>query len=235
MEAQTYIDQLKNYAVEFQEWWIKPYEKFHSDFDKQNQKFLLGFLPVKINSKESIAKFNEAAEQFEKEVVQKRDLFKEIFSFFDINYEAYRKATDLQRREIRSIIIDTSCVLRYEEKPLNHYAGSYMQMLIEKYRWHAFKEFKSTSDEIYLTRALVAVSIEDCCCDFRELLTYLSRLYVTAERKNIEPKKIFDSIAEISSREIPKGGSATSVSEMLMNIGTYEIIKQERSFQEKHS
>jgi hypothetical protein len=235
MEAQTYIDQLKNYAMEFQEWWIKPYEKFHSDFDKQNQKILLGFLPVKINSKESIAKFNEAAEQFEKEVVQKRDLFKEIFSFFDINYEAYRKATDLQRREIRSIIIDTSYVLRYEEKPLNHYVGNYMQMLIEKYRWHAFKEFKSTSHEICLTRALVAVSMEDCCCDFRELLTYLSRLYVTAERKNIEPKTIFDSIAEISSHEIPKGGSATSVSEMLMKIDTYEITKQERSFQEKHS
>lgn len=234
METQTFIDQLKNYVLEFQEWWIKPYEKFHADFDKQNQKFLLGFLPIKTNPKESIAKFNKAAEQFEKEVIQNRDLFKEVFSFFDINYEAYIKATDLQRREIRSIIIDTGYALHYEEKPLNYYVGSYMQMLIEKYRWHAFKEFKATGDEIHLTRALVAVSIEDCCCDFRELLTYLARLYVTAERKNIEPKKIFASIAEISSREIQIGVSS-SVSEMLMNIGTYEITEQERSFQEKHS
>jgi len=234
MEPQTYIDQLKTYAIEFQEWWIKPYEKFHSDFDIQNQKHLLGFLPIKIKSNESIAKFNKAIEEFEKEVMQKRDLFKEIFSFFDTNYEAYLQATDLQRREIRSIIIDTSYALRYEEKPLNHYVGSYMQMIIEKYRWHAFKEFKSTSDEKYLTRASVAVSIEDCCCDFRELLTYLARLYVTTERKNIEPKKIFDSIAEISSREI-RIGVSSSVSEMLMNIGTYELTEQERSFQEKHS
>ena len=234
MEPQTYIDQLKNYAIEFQEWWIKPYENFHSDFDKQNQELLLGFIPIKTNSKERLAKFNEAAEQFETEVMQTRDFFKEIFSFFDADYEAYLQATDLQRREIRSIIIDTSYALHYEPRPLSHYLGSYMLMIIEKYRWHAFKEFKSTSDEKYLTRALVAVSIEDCCCDFRELLTYLARLYVMAERKNIEPKKIFDSIAEISSREI-RIGVNSSVSEMLMNIGTYEITNGERSFQEKHS
>lgn len=233
MESQVYIHQLRNYVMEFQEWWIKPFEKFYADFDKQNQELLLGFIPIKGNSSERLAKFNKAVEQFEKEVMQKRDLFKEIFSFFDVNYGAYLQANDLQRREIRSIIIDTAYALRYEEKPLNYYVISYMQMIIEKYRWYAFKDFKLTGDEIYLTRALVAVSMEDCCCDFRELLTYLARLYVTAERKNIQVKKIFDSIAEISSHETPKGGSAASVSEMLMNIGTYEITKQERSSQEK--
>lgn len=93
-------------------------------------------------------------------------------------------------------------------------------MIIKKYWWHVFKEFKSTGDEIWLTRALVAVSIEDGGYDFRETLTYLARVYVTAERNNIEPEKIFNSIAEISGQE---------VSDWMMNIGSYEVTKQERS------
>jgi len=199
MEAQAYINQLKAYAEDFHRWWIEPYEKFYTGFDKQNRKLLLGFLPIRMHSKESMAKLNEAAKQFEKEVLQKRNLFNEIFAFLDAEYESYLKATDLQRREIRSVISDTFYNLRYEEKPLSYYEGSYMQMVIKKYRHHAFKEFKSSGEEIWLARALVAVSIEDCCSDFRETLTYLARLYVTAERKNIEPKILFDSIAEVSS------------------------------------
>ena len=227
MEVQAYINQLKAYAAEFLEWWIKPYEDFYTDFEEQNRKLLLGFLPVKINAKESMAKFNEAVKQFEKEVLQKRNLFEEIFAFFDTNYEAYVKATDLQRSEVRSIISDTFCNLRYKEKPLRYYESSYMQMIIKKYREHVFKEFESTSDEIWLTRALVAVSIEDCCCDFRETLTYLSRLYVMAEQKNVEPKKLFDPIAEISSHET-KVGYSTPLSEIMMNIGSYEVTKHTR-------
>lgn len=173
MEAQAYINQLKAYAEDFHRWWIEPYEKFYTGFDKQNRKLLLGFLPIRMHSKESMAKLNEAAKQFEKEVLQKRNLFNEIFAFLDAEYESYLKATDLQRREIRSVISDTFYNLRYEEKPLSYYEGSYMQMVIKKYRHHAFKEFKSSGEEIWLARALVAVSIEDCCSDFRETLTYL--------------------------------------------------------------
>ena len=132
MEAQVYIDQLKEYVKEFQEWWIKPFEKFHADFDEQNKKLLLGFLPIQIKNKESVAKFNEATKQFEKEVLQKRNLFEEIYAFLDTNYEAYLKATDLQRREIRSIVSDTFCNLRYKEKPLRYYESSYMQMIIQE-------------------------------------------------------------------------------------------------------
>jgi hypothetical protein len=232
METQAYIDQLKAYAEEFQEWWIKPYENFYTDFEEQNKKLFLGFLPIKNNNKESKAKFNEAAKQFEEVALQKRNLFREIFEFLNTNYETYLKATDLHRQEIRSIVSDTFYNLRYEERPLSYYESSYMQMIIKKYRGHAFKEFKSTSDEIWLTRALVAVSIEDCCCDFRETLTYLSRLYVTAEQKNIEPKRLFDPIAEISSNEI-KIGYSTPLSEIIMNIGSYEVTKYERSIQKR--
>jgi hypothetical protein len=220
MDAQAYIDQLKEYAKEFPEWWIKPFEKFHADFDEQNKKLLLGFLPIQVKNKEIVTKFNEAVKHFEKEVLQKRNLFEEIFAFFDTNYEAYVKATELQRSEIRSIISDTFCNLRYEEKPLNYYERNYMQMIIKKYIWHVFKKFKSIGDEIWLTRSLVAVSIENGGYDFRETLTYLARLYVTAERNNIEPEKIFISIAEISSQE---------VGDWMMNIGSYEVTKQERS------
>ena len=230
METQAYINQLKAYAEDFQEWWIKPYEKFYIDFEEQNKKLLLGFLPIKMNAKESKAKFNEAVKQFEKEVLQKRNLFEEIYTFLDTNYGAYTRATDLQRREIRSVISDTFCNLRYETNPLKFYESSYMQMIIKKYRAHVFKEFEATSDEIWLTRALVAVSIEDCCCDFRETLTYLSRLYVMAERKNIEPKKLFNPIAEISNQET-KVGYSTPLSEIMMNIGSYEVSKHTRSIQ----
>lgn len=115
MEPQAYIDQLKTYTEEFQEWWIKPYENFYKDFEEQNRKLLLGFLPMKLNTKENKAKFNEAVKQFEKEIQQKRNLFDEMFAFFDTNYEAYLKAVDLQRREIRSIISDTFYNLRYDE------------------------------------------------------------------------------------------------------------------------
>ena len=227
MDAQVYIDQLKEYAKEFQEWWIKPFEKFHTDFDEQNKKLLLGFLPIQVKNKERVTKFNEAVKQFEKQVLQEKNLFIEIFAFLDANYEAYLNSTDLQRREVRSLIGDTFYNLRYEEKPLNYYESNYMQLVIKKYRHHVFKEFNSSGEEVWLSRALVAVSLEDCCCDFRETLTYLARLYVTAERKNIEPKNLFDSIAEISSHEI-KVGYSTPLSEIMMNIGSYEVTNYER-------
>jgi hypothetical protein len=241
MDTQAYIDQLKSYAVEFQEWWCKPYDMFCINYEKQNRSFITRLIPIRIESRESREMFSEAAKQFEKDVLQKRNLFSEIFAFLDVNYEAYISATDLQRSEVRSIIRDSSYTPSFKgaipyvglsSMGLSSYVGLYMQAIINKYIYErALKEFRATGDEIWLTRGLVAISIENCSVDYRDTITCLSKLYVAAERKNIDAEKVFKTISEISSTQPPKGGGGTSVSEMMEKIGSYAATNIERSMQ----
>ena len=94
----------------------------------------------------------------------------------------------------------------------------------------AIESIERTGEKIWLTRGLVVCSIEDSIMDQRDNIIYLSRLYVAAEEKSLNPKPEFQAIAEISSDEISSGGNV-SMSELMKNIPniartTYENWKE---------
>jgi hypothetical protein len=216
MDARTYIDQLKQYATKFVDWWCKPYEKFREHYEKQNRSFISRLIPIRIESGESMKKFRNAVDEFKKETRSRHDLIDEIFNFFDANYEVYLHANDEQRSEIRSVIY-----ARYYPGPQSaivHYMENFfIDLLWEYLRERAGKELKSTGDKVWLMRGLVAISMENCSVDYRDSLSLLASLYSAAKQKGINPEPIFQEIAKISSHEITRGGG-TPMSEMMASV-----------------
>ena len=74
----------------------------------------------------------------------------------------------------------------------------------------------------------MALSLENCGRDDRDTLITLADLYVSAESLGIAPTHLFMKIAEISSKERPRGG-ITPVSEILRNFDTYAVVQERRS------
>jgi hypothetical protein len=219
MDTKEYIDQLKAYVAQFVDWWCKPYEKFFKEYDKQNRSLFSRLIPIRINTSESVTKFNYATIQFEKDIRQKRDLVDEIFTFLNDNYEVYLRAVDSQRDEIRTLIGNT--FYQSTDADMSHYMGNYMQTLLLEYvTEHVLAQLKTMGDEVWLTRGLVAISIENCCEDDRETISCFAKLYVAAKRIGINPEPAFQRVAEISSKKTPKGGES-SLSGMLTAISEY--------------
>lgn len=216
MDTQTYKSELRQYATKFVDWWCKPYEIFRKNYEKHNSSFIARLIPIKFETRESMAKFRTAIDDFEKEIRSKYDLIEEIFNFFDENYEVYLHATDDQRSEIRSIIY-----AKYYPGPQSgvvRYMDNFFIDLLWKYiRERAVVKLNLTGDKVWLMRGLVASSMENCSVDFRDSLSRLASLYSTAKQKGIDPEPIFQEIAKISSHEIPVGGS-TPMSEMMASV-----------------
>ena len=216
MDAQAYINQLKQYATKFIDWWCKPYEKFRKNYQKQHSSFIARLIPIKFETGESMAKFRNATDEFKTEIRSEHDLIEEIFNFFDRNYEVYLRATDEQRAEIRSVIYT-----RYYPGPhygiVRYMENFFIDLLWEYIRERAVKELKSTGDKVWLMRGLVATSMENCSVDFRDSLSLLASLYRAAKQKGINPEPIFQEIAKISSHEITPGG-VTPMSEMMASV-----------------
>jgi hypothetical protein len=218
MLTQDYISQLEGYKEQFVDWWCKPYEVFFKDYDRQNRNLIARLIPIRVDTRESMSKFNLATKQFEKDIRQKHDLIGEIFNFLDVNYDTYLDATDAQRDEIRSLIGDT---LYRGPLGLDRYMGNYMARLLYDYvTEHVLAEFKTTRHEKWLTRGLVAISMENCCVDSRQTITCFARLYRAAKEKNMDPEPTFQRVAAVSSKKMPQGGES-SVSSMLSAIGEY--------------
>lgn len=187
-------------------------------------------LPIKIETSESRLKFYSAVKQFERDVKKDYDLIDEIFEYLDSNYESYIHATIEQRSDIRKIVSE-SCYSPASGMTVSIYMGNYMAEILDKYvTEHVIKELKSTGDTTWLTRGLIAISIEDCCVDFRNTITCLAKLYVAAERKGMNPETAFQTIAKISSTKMPRGGES-SVSGMMGTIHSYAATDYERTMQ----
>jgi hypothetical protein len=93
-------------------------------------------------------------------------------------------------------------------------------LLLEYVGEHVVTQLKTKSDETWLTRGLVALSIENCSIDFRDTITSMAKLYVAAKRNGISPEMNFQRIGKISSKKTPKGGES-SVSGMMAAITEY--------------
>jgi hypothetical protein len=144
-------------------------------------------------------KFSDAVDHFEKEIRSKHDLIDEIFCFFDENYEVYLQATDEQRRRIRETVYKSY----YPRMPLSNF---FIDLLHKYVRERAVEKLTSTGDQAWLTRGLVAISMENMGADWRDTMGMLGNLYKSAESKGINPEPFFAKVAEISSREVPGGG-----------------------------
>ena len=144
----------------------------------------------------------------------------ELFFFLDQNHEFYLSASPEERDEIRKIV----------KRQLTTNETAFIDSFLFGYMQRAIENIERTGEIIWLTRGLVACSIEDSIRDQRDNTTHLSLLYIAAEEKSLNPKPEFQAIAEISSDEISSGGNI-SMSELMKNIPniartTYENWKE---------
>ena len=144
----------------------------------------------------------------------------EVFDYLDTNYEVYIDATSEEREKIRSFIAEQ----RYDvpKEGITFYLA-YLLLLYVKERVipnlkparkiSIFDKLKGTSespeDIVQLLRGLVSLSMENNVEKYTDegygygvsSLVLLADLYVTAEERGIKPKKYFQQIASVSSKE----------------------------------
>ncbi len=124
---------------------------------------------------------------------------------------AYQAATAQQRAEVRAAARDKAGV-----------PGALLG-----YVYRAASQIQAPSDGEWLRQGLIAVSIEDCSRDFRDVLLALAELYVAAEEAGIDPRPEFKAVAKLSSREKPRW-ETTPVSRMLTGFHRYAVLKERR-------
>jgi hypothetical protein len=135
----------------------------------------------------------------------------------DENYTVYINATPSERAEIRLLVGKQGKLNRHFED------------LIMKYvREWVIQQLRVTGKRIWLTRGLVGMSIENSSIDYRDTLTSMAELYTAAEEKGINPKNDFQKISNISSDEIPTGGT-TPMKKLMAGIHSSAILHEQRS------
>ena len=84
------------------------------------------------------------------------------------------------------------------------------------------------SDIPLLRLGLAAMSIEDFSVDYRDSLLALAELCVRAERAGIDPRPVFDEIAEMSSAQVSTGGAKNPTCKILKDFQTYAVLNERR-------
>jgi hypothetical protein len=194
MKAQTFITKLKDFSSRYKEWWFKPFIKFREDYSN------------------GLEHYSKALKEFELQLRNQNDLIGEIYNFLEQNYDVYLSANPHEREEIRKTVSDSYYV--DNRGSVNHF----LEDLFLRYgRERAIPKIKETGDKTWLTRGLIAISLENSGIDYRDSILLLHELYKVADERNLDPKTEFMKIAQISSIETPRGGS-TPMSKMMANI-----------------
>ncbi len=194
MDVKAYKEQLEEYTTKYKTWWCIPYEKFLDEYFKERE--------VPPRGRKSHKEFMEANKNFRKNLRQRSDLPSQIYSFLDLNYEIYINATPEQCENIRQVISNSFYKSHWNS------LDNYMYDLLFEYitEWTSIK-LTATGDKTWLVRSLVAISLENCSVDYRDTLISLADLYIIAEKKKINPSSEFKNVANLSSHEVPRGGS----------------------------
>jgi hypothetical protein len=74
-----------------------------------------------------------------------------------------------------------------------------------------------------LRLALAAVSIDNCCADYRDTLGVLLKLYERAEQEGIDPQPPFEAAAALSANS-PTPGGCDSVADLIRKVGLREVF-----------
>ena len=135
----------------------------------------------------------------------------EFFDFFESNPETYISATNEEREKIRGFVKSPS-------KPKSFFGNLFQpkqstsqisHLLLIYVKDRALPQLKSTKDKEWIIRGLVAMSMENLAGNFYDkdylggytdgdASLLLIDLYVTSEEIGIDPKPLFENIAEIS-------------------------------------
>jgi hypothetical protein len=213
MNINEFIAQLSNLFASYKTWWYEPFEKFRDNYVKEHG----------LRDHQAFKEYFEQLKKFEESIRAKHDLLSEIFDFLDLNYEIYLQASPQQREEIRGVV--GNCYFVDHRGHINRFLED---LLIRYVKERVISKINATADKVWLTRGLVAMSIENSGIDFRDSLICLAQLYVAAEKKELNPASEFQGVAQISSNETPRGGS-TSMQDMMANIKDSAILKEQRS------
>ena len=96
------------------------------------------------------------------------------------------------------------------------------------YAYRAARRIQSPTDREWLRRGLAALSIENCCRDYRDVLVALAELYVAAEEAGIGPRADFRAVSKLSSDGKPRGGER-STRHVLAHFHSYGALRERRS------
>jgi hypothetical protein len=204
MDVETYKKQLQSFWREYENWWFKPLEVFQKEYQEKGGSFF-------------DEKYITELHNFERELRSKNDVLIRFYNFMDENYIVYINATASERAEIRLLVGKQGKLNRHFED------------LVMKYvREWVIQQLKLTGKKIWLSRGLVAMSIENSSVDYRDTLTSMAELYAAAEEKGINPKNDFQKISNISSDEIPTGGT-TPMKKLMAGIYSSSILREEKS------
>ena len=141
----------------------------------------------------------------------------EFHDFFESNYETYISATAEEREKVREFIKPPRQSflksLFQSKKGTSEVSNLQISDLLLAYvKDRILPQLKSTKDQEWIVRGLVAMSMENLAGKFYDkhyLGEYpsgdasllLIDLHVTSEEIGIDPKPLFDDIAEISNAE----------------------------------
>lgn len=188
MDVNTFIENVNVFSSRYKAWWYPPFEKFSEEYSKEHPKY-------------DYISYNKAFKEFEYNLRIQNDLIGEIYDFIDQNYGVYLNATLQECEEIRKAV--SNCYYVNEK-------GGFWRFLEDSFlryvKERAIPKIKETGDKTWLTRGLVAMSIENSGIDDRDSIMALSELRKASREKNIDPNPEFEKIAKISSNEKPRGG-----------------------------
>lgn len=188
MDVDAFIANINNFSSRYKTWWYPPFEKFSEQYTKEHPNF-------------NYTSYNKAFKEFESNLRNQKDLIGEIYSFIDHNYEVYLNATLQECADIRKAV--SNCY--YIDNKGNF--TRFLEDLFFRYtKERAIPKFQETDDKVWLTRGLIAISIENSGIDSRDSILALSELRKVANKKSIDPEPEFERIAKISSDEKPRGG-----------------------------
>jgi hypothetical protein len=100
--------------------------------------------------------------------------------------------------------------------------------LVWNYANYQATRLKDSGDSSILRVALVAVSIENCGYDYRDTLTTLADLFVSAEEVGIDPKPVFQAVADLST-DAPTPGGCDSLAGILRDFESYAVLGARRA------
>ena len=198
MDVTTFILKVEEFSSAYNEQWFKPLAAFKEKYFRENPDVAE---LAKANRYFPSSKYKKALDEFYSKINRPADLIKDIFNFIDQNYIVYSEATPSECEAIRNTV--TNCYYADEYRTANHF---FEDVFFQYVRERAIPQLQATGHKIWLTRGLIAMSIENSGIDYRDSILALADLRKIANEKNIDPDPEFERIAAISSNEKPRGG-----------------------------
>jgi hypothetical protein len=147
--------------------------------------------------------------------------------------EASLRAAGDPRDELAPLF-DALCAEYVETSPagraaLREFAAKQQKLgdLLWRYANALTRRITTADDAARVTRALAALSIENCASDVRDTLMTLADLFVAAETAGIEPRPLFSAAAEWSTDKFTRGG-CESVAAMLRDFHACSVLRERR-------